>query len=137
MNHVLILVLLRFSCRGQDMSIDENENTELEGSVWILAYVMFIGFFSCCMCDFWSCIQDHEDSSRLVNSIILHPHCLLTFGCFNFIQEKFWVDLLVSFICICCTYLSFLDQHPSNYWNGWWNWWLCCQIVQCLELPLY
>jgi hypothetical protein len=46
------------------MGTNEEGNTELEGSVWILVYVMFIGFLSCCMCDFWSCVQDHEDSSR-------------------------------------------------------------------------
>ncbi|KAK4010806.1 hypothetical protein OUZ56_019937 [Daphnia magna] len=89
------MLAYRFSCRGHEISItNQEENAEpVKRPVWILAYVMFIGFLACSLCDFWSCIQDHEDSSRKSFEWTVWFH----FFAFIAIICLFWTNILPSF----------------------------------------
>ncbi|KZS14425.1 Uncharacterized protein APZ42_019743 [Daphnia magna] len=88
------MLAYRFSCRGHEISTNQEENAEpVKRPVWILAYVMFIGFLACSLCDFWSCIQDHEDSSRKSFEWTVWFH----FFAFIAIICLFWTNILPSF----------------------------------------
>lgn len=54
-----------------------NQVSELgtAGSLWLLAYILFVGMLSSSLCGFWCMIQDHEDSCRFVTYFIDIPDC--------------------------------------------------------------